>query len=266
MTNALSDSATSQLPERDQRGAIDKAVALLRAFGEHSASGLGVRELARLTDMSKSTAFRILGTLEQNDLVERAGTKYRLGPLIQELQTPDATPEVAAARDALTPYLAHLYERTRQTVHLAILRGTDVVYLNKLHGLHQMIQASRVGGRVPAYCTAVGKALLAWHPEQAEEVAAGEMPAWTPHTITSPAELETELVKIRETGIAYDRGEITDGLWCVAAPVMVSGTAVAALSISGLPEGRISQQHIDALLRVTRSAGRAYQARWRDLR
>ncbi|MGJ3510019.1 IclR family transcriptional regulator [Enemella sp. A6] len=263
---STTNSATTGSSGRDQRGAIDKAVALLRAFADQSASGLGVRELARLTGMSKSTAFRILATLEANDLVERAGTKYRLGPLIQDLQAPDATPEVAAARDALTPYLAHLYERTRSTVHLAILRGTEVSYLNKLHGLHQVISASRVGGRVPSYCTAVGKALLAWHPEVAAEVMAGEMPAWTANTITDPIDLRAELATIRDTGIAHDRAEITEGLYCVAAPVLAGGTAVAALSISGLPESGPTEQQLDALTRVCRSAGRAYQARWRERR
>ena len=158
---------------RDSRTAVDKALALLDAFGEEHTTGGGVSELARRTNLSKSTAFRVLAMLERNGAVERAGIQYRLGPFVQRLSAPKATSEDTLVRDTLTPFLVNLYERTRHTVHLAVLERTDVIYLNKLHGLHQVPSPSRVGGRIPAYCTAVGKALLAYHPDEMEEVLAG---------------------------------------------------------------------------------------------
>ncbi|OYO05862.1 IclR family transcriptional regulator [Enemella evansiae] len=252
---------------RDSRTAVDKALALLGAFGKEAESGVGVSELARRTDLSKSTAFRVLGMLERNGAVERAGSNYRLGPLLTELTAPVLLPEVEEVRDVLTPFLAHLYERTRQTVHLAMLDGTDVVYLNKLHGLHQVPSPSRIGGRIPAYCTAVGKVLLSHDPELIEQVLGGELPQWTPNTVTDPGQVRSELAHIRRSGIAFDREEIRMGLNCVAAPVLsATGTPVAALSVSGPTQHFDPRSQADALREVCVKASQAYAARHRMLR
>lgn len=249
--------------DRDNRTSVDKALALLSAFGDEASTGIGVSELARRTNLSKSTAFRLLGMLERNRAVERAGSNYRLGPMMHELASPIVLPEVEEIRDCLTPFLAHLYERTRQTVHLAVLQGVDVVYLNKLHGLHQVSSPSRIGGRVPAYCTAVGKVLLAHSPSQAEEVLASELAPWTPHTITDPAVLRRQLDRIRQDHVAFDRDEITVGLNCVAGVVLsTTASPVAALSVSG-PTGKFDPRtQAPAVRQVCSDAGRAFAA-WR---
>ncbi|ROR55188.1 IclR family transcriptional regulator [Luteococcus japonicus] len=249
---------------RDSRTAVDKALALLDAFGEEHTTGVGVSELARRTNLSKSTAFRVLAMLERNGAVERAGIQYRLGPFVQRLSAPKATSEDTLVRDTLTPFLVNLYERTRHTVHLAVLERTDVIYLNKLHGLHQVPSPSRVGGRIPAYCTAVGKALLAYHPDEMEEVLGGELHQWTPHTVTDPQVLRQQILRSREEGLAHDREEIMDGLHCVAAVVTSpTGGAVAAMSVSG-PSGRfVPSQVAPALRAICADAGRAYGQRFR---
>ena len=108
---------------RDDRTAVDKAMSLLNAFGNDSMVGVGVSELARRADLSKSTAFRLLGMLQRNGAVERAGNAYRLGKMIQDLGTTQESALHGRMRDALTPYLADLYELTKQTVHLAVLQG-----------------------------------------------------------------------------------------------------------------------------------------------
>ncbi|NNG21191.1 IclR family transcriptional regulator [Naumannella sp. ID2617S] len=252
---------------RDSRTAVDKALALLGAFGKDAGSGVGVSELARRTDLSKSTAFRVLGMLERNGAVERAGSNYRLGPLLTELTAPVTLPEVEQIRDVLTPFLAHLYERTRQTVHLAMLEGSDVVYLNKLHGLHHVPSPSRIGGRIPAYCTAVGKVLLSHAPDLVEEVLAEELPAWTEHTVTDADELRAELARIREAGIGFDRGEVRLGLNCVAAPVLgPTGVPVAAMSVSGPTQHFDPRTQANALREVCAKASQAYAARLRARR
>ncbi|GAB3623768.1 IclR family transcriptional regulator [Mariniluteicoccus endophyticus] len=249
---------------RDSRTAVDKAIALLRAFGHESSTGVGVTELARRTELSKSTAFRVLGMLENNGVVERAGNLYRLGPMLQEISQPTVSAESELVRDTLTPFLAHLYERTRQTVHLAVLDGTDVIYLNKLHGLHHVPAPSRIGGRIPAYCTAVGKVLVAHSPAVVDDVLAGELTGWTPHTITDPARLREELDRIRAEGLAYDREEIMLGLNCVAAVVLSpTGGPIAAMSVSG-PAGRFDPRTQAAALRfVCAEASKAYAHRRR---
>lgn len=246
---------------RDNRTAVDKAMALLRAFGDEATTGVGVSELARRAELSKSTAFRLLASLQSNGAVDRAGNAYRLGKLIQDLGTTQETDLHASLRDALTPFMVNLYETTRQTVHLGVLQSTDVVYLNKLYGQLAVRSPSRIGGRLPSYCTAVGKVLLAYNPDIAAAVMKKEMHAWTQNTITSADKLAAELSIIRRENVGYDRDEILLGLNCVAAPVFSgSGRAVAALSISG-PTGRFDpQSQTDVLRKVTFEASRAATA------
>ncbi|GGL80728.1 IclR family transcriptional regulator [Glutamicibacter protophormiae] len=249
------------LSARDNRTAVDKAMALLNAFGEQATTGVGVSELARRADLSKSTAFRLLASLQNNDAVERAGNAYRLGRMIQDLGTTQESDLHARLRDALTPYLVNLYELTRQTVHLAVLQGTDVVYLNKLYGQLTVRSPSRIGGRAPSYCTAVGKILLAYDPSAASRAMDEEMHAWTANTITDPDLLARELAMVQRNNLAFDREEILMGLNCVAAPVFsTSGQVVAALSVSG-PVGKFDpESQMNVLRRVCYEASRAASA------
>lgn len=218
---------------RDERAAVEKAVTLLTCFGGQAGSGIGVSELARRAELSKSTAYRLLVVLERNGVVEKVERKYRLGQRLHELGRDAYVAEHDWLRDSLTPYLVDLYESTHETVHLAALHGTDVVYLSKLYGHRQVRSPSRIGGRIPAYCTAVGKALLAHDPAALERVLAGELRPLTPTTITDPERLMDEIARIRSEGVAYDDEESTPGLSCVAVPVLgYGGRAVAALSVS----------------------------------
>lgn len=251
----------SPVQQRDDRTAVDKAMSLLNAFGQDSVGGVGVSELARRADLSKSTAFRLLGMLQRNGAVERAGNAYRLGKMILSLGDTQESAAHGRMRDVLTPYLADLYELTKQTVHLAVLQGSDVIYLNKLYGHLQVRSPSRIGGMAPAYCTAVGKVLLAFDPASADEALRSEMSAWTPHTITDPEVLRIELATIRKEHVGFDREEILMGLNCIAAPVMgPAGKPVAALSISG-PTGKfIPDSQSEVLRKVCYAASRAVAA------
>ena len=245
-------------PVRDDRAAIDKAISLLVAFGHHASTGLGVSELARRAQLSKSTAFRALGMLERNGVVERVGTNYRLGARLHELGRAVYAPGHERIRDLLIPFLTDLYELTRETVHLATLHGTEVVYLAKLYGHRPVPSPSRIGGRLPAHCTAVGKVLLAYDPDAADAALCAPLRRFTSHTITDPGTLAAELDTIRREGIAFDNEESQLGLSCVAAPVMGPRRGVvAALSIAG-PRGRIDTRRLSTdLRRVSASASQA---------
>ncbi|SFI78039.1 MULTISPECIES: IclR family transcriptional regulator [Microbacterium] len=220
--------------DRDTRTAVDKAISVVTAFGRDAHVGVGVSELARRSNLSKSTTFRLLGMLERNGVVERAGTAYRLGRVIQELGAMTSTPDHERIRDLFTPFLADLYEATHLTVQLAVLNGTNVVYLNKLEGHNRLRTPSRIGGRMPAYCTAVGKLLLAYESEALEATLAAPRPAWTPSTIVDETQLRSELWQVRQRGVSIDRGESLESLSCLAAPIMgTDGKPIAALSVSG---------------------------------
>lgn len=243
---------------RDDRAAIDKAVSLLGSFGAQASTGIGVSELARRAGLSKSTAFRLLGMLARNGVVERIGSNYRLGSRLHELGTSVYSAEHEYIRDVLTPFGADLYATTRQTVHLAALHGTDIVYIGKLFGHRQTPSPSRIGARVPAHCTAVGKVLLAFDPMAFDAVIAQELQGLTPQSIIDPTALAAQLVRIRQECIAYDDQEAAPHLTSVAAPVFgAGGRPVAALSVSGSVGTFDPRAQAPALRRVARAASQA---------
>lgn len=250
---------------RDERTAVDKAVSLILAFGSDARSALGVSELSRRTRLSKSTAFRLLSMLERNQVVVRAGTGYRLGSLLSDT----GSNEVAAhdaLRDSLTPYLMDLYDLTHQTVHLAVIHGPEVIYLNKLQGHRAPSSPSRIGGHAPAYATGIGKVLLAWNPESIDQTVAAPFVPWTPNTITSDSALFAALEEVRRTGVAFDRDESLVGLSCIAAPIMGrSGRPIAAFSISLATGSAAPESYAHTLRTVCYAASQALRAVPRSL-
>jgi DNA-binding IclR family transcriptional regulator len=152
-------------------------------------------------------------------------------------------------------------------VHLATLDGTQVVYLEKLPGLHPIgLMSSRVGDRAPAHCTGLGKALLAHQPEAAlRQAYRGGLTGFTPRTITRIGALLTEMEKIRQSGVAIDDEEHEPGVVCVAASVSDSRRVVAAISVSGPSErlrdkirtARLPEQVLAAANDISVHLGRA---------
>ncbi|MBA2949408.1 IclR family transcriptional regulator [Streptomyces himalayensis] len=241
----------------DQQTAVDKALMLLKSMAEYD-DGIGVSELARRTQLTKSTAFRLLGILQRNDVVERVGSNYRLGSRLFDIGTRVYGPSSLVLRERLLPYLADLYELTHETVHLAVLHDTEIVYVNKIQGHRPTRSPSRIGARLPAYCTGVGKALLAFDHDAAERAIAEGLAACTAGTITDPDLFRAELRRIRQDGIAYDREEAVPGLACVAVPVMgTAGRPVAALSVAGAAHRFEAHRFAPALRRVAYEAARA---------
>jgi DNA-binding IclR family transcriptional regulator len=138
-------------------------------------------------------------------------------------------------RTPAMPFLMDLYESTHATVHLAVLDGTDVLYLQKIYGSHTINLATRVGGRAPALCTSVGKAILAFSDAGTRDVVlAAPVPRLTPRTVVDPMHLRAALDRFQASGIAEDFEGTILGARCVAAPIFAddSGFATAAVSIS----------------------------------
>lgn len=244
----------------DQQTAVDKALMLIESLADHDQE-IGVSELARRTQLTKSTAFRLLGILQRNDMVERVGSSYRLGSRLFDIGTRVYGPSTLQLRERLLPYLADLYELTHETVHLAVLHDTEIVYVNKLSGHRPTHSPTRIGARLPAICTGVGKALLAFDHEAAERAIAEGLTARTDRTISDPELFRLELQRIRREGVAYDDEEAAPGLTCIAVPIMgVAGRPVAALSVAGASPRFEPQRFAPALRRVAYEASRSLGA------
>ena len=226
-----------------------RAFEVLGAFDQGPQDQLSLSEIARRTGLPKTTVFRLLASLEQIGAVERGDLHYQLGLRLFELG--ERVPLKRDLREAALPFMGDLYEVTHETVHLAVLEGTDVVYIERILGHRTRPRPlSSVGGRLPAYCTGVGKALLAFTPKAASSVVSkGTLAARTPYTIVNPKLLLEELRTVRSLGLAFDRDENSVGVHCVAAPIIVRGVAVAAISVAGRPD-RISIERVGSAVRT----------------
>ncbi len=236
------------------RTAVDKAFEILAAL---PAGGqfVGVSELARSMQLSKSTVFRLLTTMERNGFVEREGGRYRLGRRLHDIGAQVYEPRPGRLHELLSPIMAALYERSRETVHLGVLRDNEVVLLGRLHGRRTTPHALRIGARFPAHCSAMGKAILAHDPDATDALLTRRLIARTPRSIVAPQQFRAELRRTRDTGIATNEQEARAGLSCVA--VVLRDTArrpIAALSISGPSQGFDTPRNIALLRGVTAEA------------
>ena len=224
-------------PGRYTVDAAAKALELLNAFSFQERR-LSLAELATRTGIPRATAFRLLSTLEEGGFLVKESGDYRLGIKCFVLGN------VAAAdldlRQVAYPHLSALRDLTGETTHIAILDHWQVVYLERLPSPKPVgFMRSRPGAILPAYCTGLGKVLLA-HRDEAEVAAwaaAQTFKAWTPHTVTARKRLVDELRATRARGYAVDEQEHELGVRCIAAPVRNhQGEVVAAISVAGPTE------------------------------
>lgn len=227
----------------------DRALALLELFNDHQ-YGLTLSEVCSLTGWPKSSSLALLRTLQQRSFLEvsRSDAKYRLGPRIASLgmaylQNLDIVVDGGEIVRSVS-------RACDETVHLAILRGSEVMYIAKEEGGGEMRMVSSVGRAVPAHATGVGKVLLAaLSTEDLHQLySPGEsLPFMTPRTITHYEQLLEALTQTRSRGYATDDGESTIGVRCIAAPVFdVEGSVVAAMSVS-IPEPRYTDDRVQPL-------------------
>ncbi|PFX03511.1 Transcriptional regulator KdgR [Nocardia farcinica] len=224
---------------------LGKVMAVLEAFSIDDGV-LSLAEIARRTGLAKGTLHRILADLVAVRLLERTGRGYRLGGYLFELGM-CASVERSLLEVAI-PFLEDLNARVNETVHLGVLDGTEVVYLTKIGGRRQASAPSRIGGRMPAHCTAIGKTLLA-NADRAlrDRVVTGPLVAQTPRTIVQPGTLRRHLDRIAAEGVAYEYEESAPGLVCVAAPVREADRVVAAISIAGASHRFHPESHVAAV-------------------
>ncbi len=239
MTTAV-QSADSATPS----AVIDRMTLVLDSFD--GPGRLTLAQIVRRTGLPRSSAHRMLERLVQLRWLRRSGRDYELGMRLVELGS------LAVHQDRLvraaTPLLHELHRATGLVVHLAVLDGADVVYLDKIGDRMTAAIPTRVGGRQPAQCAAVGKAILAYNNDHEPVNLSARK---TKYSISTAAQLSAELDKVRSHGVAFDREESLPGFGCVAAPIGGQGDAVAAVSVCG-PMNRLTfDQRLAAPVRMT---------------
>jgi DNA-binding IclR family transcriptional regulator len=196
---------------------------------------LDLHQISDQLDLPSSTAYRLLQTLMDHGFArqERVSRQYSAGLKIFELsQSVIASLQFT---DVAQQPLRDLARTAQETIHLAVLDHYEVVYLQKFDSSPPVALYSRIGRRAPAYCTGVGKLLLA-HLPQSERTAyfqSVDLVPFTQKTITEPAVLRAELNRIKELGYSIDGMEHEDGINCIACPVKAhTGEVIAAVSIT----------------------------------
>ncbi|MFE5480864.1 IclR family transcriptional regulator [Nocardia sp. NPDC056541] len=215
---------------------IERMTLILDAF-DAATPTLTLLGLAERTGLPRSTVHRILDQMIRLRWLAHTPGGYRLGLRVLELGGLAA--EQNELREVVGPLLYELSQRTGLVGHLAVLDGREVLFLDRAGGRGRVVIPTRVGGRLPAHSTAVGKALLATlEPGIAEAALRGNAVARTARTIVDRAELHRELARIRNRqGVAVDTEESLPGVGCVAVPIRGRGVAVAAISLSGTVNG-----------------------------
>jgi len=239
----------SAKPARDARliNSLSRGVEILRLLAESDVP-LGVTEVAEQLAVDPSTAYRLLATLEHGSLVsqEPDSKKYSVGYGVLEIA--NALLRRMSVVSAADPFLRQIATRRGESTHVAVLDGARAVFVARQSGAGILRVETTVGSSEPAYCTAVGKALLCDHSEEElRRIYAEPMTRYTPTTITSIADLVVELQRVRRNGFAYDDEELHPGVRCLACPVRdYRGRVVAAFGIS-MPATRLTRDIIPAL-------------------
>ena len=200
--------------------AVDHALDVLEAFSGQ-ADELGVTELSKSLGLSKNNVFRLLATFESKDYIEQNPKTegYRLGLKVFELG------EIYRHQSGLLkqarPVLKKMVAKCNEAGYIAVLRGWEVIYLDMVDTTKSIKVISRVGKRLPAYCTAIGKAQLAFESEdEIDRVFRNRtLTRFTRHTITSLAKLKEQFAEIVAKGYSLDRGEYEEEIRCVGVPV-----------------------------------------------
>lgn len=226
--------------------ALERGLRLLEELGGGEA--LSLSELARRTELTPSTTYRLLETLRRRRFVDWDETSglWRIG--LRAYQIGQAFCHPNSLSSLALEAMQQLVACVNETVNLAVLDGTEAVYIQQVESSQMLRMFTQLGARVPLHCTGVGKVLLAWRPpEEVRRLLGPEpLPAFTPNTLTRLEAILRELARVQQQGYALDREEREIGVRCLAAPVRdATGRVVAALSLSApavrLPDSRLTE-------------------------
>lgn len=219
--------AVDELP----KSLLDRADCILGAFdGNHSS--LSLLGITARTGLPKTTVYRAVRKMIDLKWIDHEAGRYSVGARLFELSS--VCRRRTALRETALPFMQDLYLAFRETVHLAMIEGDEIVYIEKLSGHHPVTNLTRVGGRMPAHCTGLGKVLTAFAcTGGSDPLEAARLRQMTANTITVPTAMRVELARIRRDGVGVDHEECIRGVECVAAPVRaIDGSCIAAMSVS----------------------------------
>lgn len=240
---------------------IDRIMQILDCFDDKHPV-LGVSQIAGQVELHRATVHRLVTSLTNAGILERVpgSDKYRLGVRLLELGL-SVLRHMDFRREAI-PYMRDMVDRFGEVCDLGILEDGQVLYIDVLPSRYPIAVAVSTGMRLPAHCTASGKAILAFlPPEEVNALLPGPLPRLTDHTITSHAALFQQLEEIRQRGWALDDEETEIGVRAVAAPIRdITGRAVASIGIPG-PAGRMSYERIEEMAAALIEAARTISAR-----
>ncbi len=246
-----------QTEEDSGTGTLGKAMAVLETV-TLADRPMRFTDVLAVSGQPRGTLHRQLSHLVQEGLLELRPDHVYV-PGLRLLKLASASWARNEFRAVAAPFLDMLHRETGETVHLGVLRGREIIYLDKVESRQAVRMNSQIGNASPAYCTGVGKAALSALDEAALAALLDgqDFHRFTPQTITDRPSLLAELAAIRASGIAFDREEHEPGIRCVAAPVDDAGRGLAAgVSVTG-PAYRVGQELLDAWAPHVRSAALA---------
>jgi DNA-binding IclR family transcriptional regulator len=219
----------------DGRSVLRRGLSVLECFADGTTEKT-VAELCARTGLPPATVHRLLTVLVAWGGVERVSRgRYRLAVRVWRLGA--HAPQARTLRDVALPYLEDLYEATHALVHLTILDGLEVLYIEKISGRQAVPVSSRVGARLPLHASGPGKVLVAFGPpDLLDQVLAAGLKPRTKKTISDEATFRRALSEIRKTGFAVSREEMSPGIASVAAPIFAGRQAVASVSVVTTPD------------------------------
>ena len=225
---------------------VDRTLTILEVLSDYS-DGLGITEISERVNLHKSTVYRLLSTLTYKGYVvqDEESSKYKITFKLFELGSKKV--DKLDLLKSSKPYTKMLMESVNEVVHLIIREDNEIVYVDKVEANNTISMKSRIGNRAPMYCTATGKAMLAFLPE--EEVLkiwkSSKIIRLTENTITDFILYKKELQEIKKIGYAIDDEENEMGVKCVGAPILnIKGDVAGAISVSG-PIHRITEDKMD---------------------
>src|SRR5215212_82678 len=241
---------------------VDRALTILGILAR--LGEVGVTEISSELGVHKSTAFRLMTTLESHELVEQTGDrgKYRLGVGLVRLAGA-STARLDVVQEA-RPVCRRLAAESGETVNVAVLSEGSALYVDQVSGGSGLQSHDWVGQHIPLHATSNGKVLLSGLDGKAQDLMLRELPAYTERTITKEAELRAELAEVREHGYALAVDELEVGLTAAAAPIRnAHGDVIASISVSG-PTFRMPADRLDEIIAQVVEASRevSYRLGW----